>query len=162
MLISITLKIKLICQLIWPLRTRTATIRELWRPFLSGDSSWGYDLFCGWKQGSAWVKNLVKRGLEADVCRPKLSPSEHGWWDVRWQKLHVIKYCPSPWHKSNHWHYINHPVKIATLTRQYKIVMNVQFILNAHLKRLGSLEQDETFNSIGVNADTFINSVYVL
>ena len=29
--------------------------------FLTGDSSWGYDLFCGWKQGLIWGEKLSEK-----------------------------------------------------------------------------------------------------
>ena len=32
------------------------------RPFLSGDGSWGYDMFCGWKQGLGWHEKLSEKG----------------------------------------------------------------------------------------------------
>ena len=44
---------------------RTAT-PEKKGPLLSGDSSWGYDMFVvGKKFGSAGVNNVVKRGLRS-------------------------------------------------------------------------------------------------
>ena len=38
---------------------RSATPKK---PFLFGDSSWGYDMYCGWKQGLGWgEKGSVKQ-----------------------------------------------------------------------------------------------------
>ena len=31
-------------------------------PFFLGNRSWGYDLFCGWKQGLRWVEELREKG----------------------------------------------------------------------------------------------------
>ena len=31
-------------------------------PFLPGDSGWGNDLFCGWKQGLSWGEKLSEKG----------------------------------------------------------------------------------------------------
>ena len=41
---------------------RTAT-PEKKGPFLSSDSSWGYDMFCGWKQAwLSWGELLSEKG----------------------------------------------------------------------------------------------------
>ena len=52
---------KITCQFIWPLRTKTAPIWESRRRFLFGDSSWGYDMSCGWIQGLGWDEKLSEK-----------------------------------------------------------------------------------------------------
>ena len=54
----------MICQFIWPLRTRTPAIWEPRRPgpFLCGGSDWATDLFCGWKQRLSWGEKLSEKG----------------------------------------------------------------------------------------------------
>ena len=36
------------------------------RAFLFGDSSWGYDMYCGGKQGLGWGEKLIEKWSEAE------------------------------------------------------------------------------------------------